>query len=71
MKIKVFRYNNFVFNNDSLCFSIVSKIILIIKRIKAKDCIQRMIKVNPAFRITSSELFEHPWFLVIFNFTFI
>ena len=30
----------------------------------AKDCLQRMMKVNPAYRITSSELFEHPWFLV-------
>jgi hypothetical protein len=27
-----------------------------------------MIKVNPAHRITSSELVEHPWFLVILNF---
>lgn len=30
---------------------------------EAKHCLQRMIKVNPAHRITSSELFEHPWFL--------
>lgn len=30
---------------------------------KAKDCLSRMIKVNPAHRITSGELFDHPWFL--------
>ncbi|CAF0710394.1 unnamed protein product [Brachionus calyciflorus] len=30
---------------------------------EAKDCLNRMIKVNPAHRITSSELFNHAWFL--------
>ena len=30
---------------------------------EAKDCLSRMIKVNPAHRITSSELIDHPWFL--------
>jgi serine/threonine protein kinase len=30
---------------------------------EAKDCIERMLKVNPARRITSSELSQHPWFL--------
>lgn len=30
---------------------------------EAKDCIERMIKINPAFRITSNELQTHPWFL--------
>lgn len=29
---------------------------------EAKDCLSRMIKVNPAHRITSSELIDHPWF---------
>lgn len=28
---------------------------------EAKHCLERMIKVNPAHRITSSELVEHPW----------
>jgi calcium-dependent protein kinase len=31
---------------------------------EAKDCLDRMFKVDPAYRITSSELFSHPWFLV-------
>lgn len=30
---------------------------------EAKDCLTRMIKVNPAHRITSSELFNQAWFL--------
>ncbi|RNA10236.1 serine threonine- kinase 33-like [Brachionus plicatilis] len=30
---------------------------------EAKDCLSRMIKVNPAHRITSSELFSHAWFM--------
>lgn len=30
---------------------------------EAKDCLSRMFKVNPAYRITSRELFSHPWFL--------
>jgi len=30
---------------------------------EAKHCLERMLKVNPAHRITSSELVEHPWFL--------
>ncbi len=28
----------------------------------AKDCLNRMMRVNPAHRITCSELFDHAWF---------
>lgn len=31
---------------------------------EAKECLDRMFKVDPAYRLTSSELFSQPWFLV-------
>ena len=33
---------------------------------RAKHCIQRMLQVDPAKRITSKEIMHHPWFKVYY-----